>query len=140
MAKEGKTEDETFVINDQDHKNASKAKQQENKSMPKKKYSIKVGAINNNDVFICTNDINSANVIVEWYKSETGRKVDDYKPNKFLKGAYILEGARKYSAFGDHWDILMTDKLMEVGYKLSNVRRGVQYGECFLFISDFENS
>ena len=104
----------------------------------KQKYTAKVTIINTNDLVLKTNDVNTANIISEWYKTMTGRKVHQGKGSKFIKCAIILEGARKDSAFNHNdWPVIVGDKMLECGYKLVGVSGSYQFSPmCAMFTMD----
>lgn len=79
---------------------------------------------NHNDLRLLTNDKQAFEQIKNWYIKMTDRKVI-YKrsPSRFVQFHCILEGARKQSTFGkaDYvplWHIPITDKLLQMEYKL----------------------
>ena len=140
MADEGKIQ---YDISNNDFLIASKLQEKQVEAASRKKYSFKVESCNNNDLRICTNDVNSATIITSWYKSMTTRKTENHSQrHRFLKCCFILEGARKSVAFGEHFEVPITDKMMEIGYKLVACSDRGEKGykqKTLIFISDFDN-
>lgn len=68
---------------------------------------------------VATNDTEASNAIQEWYKTSTGNSIKSPKGTKFLKNILILNNARKDSGLGANrlWVPVMTDKLLQLGYK-----------------------
>ena len=104
--------------------------------IPQKKFTLKVEAVNMNDLVIATNDTKTANALCEWYTSVTGNKIKPGKESKLIKSTNYLDNARKDSALGSHWIVALGDKLMELGYQpgFGSIKVGAT-DQCFIFFS-----
>mmetsp|Transcript_15776 Transcript_15776/g.25028 ORF Transcript_15776/g.25028 Transcript_15776/m.25028 type:complete len:127 (+) Transcript_15776:35-415(+) len=86
----------------------------------KKKYMFKVEAKQGamHDVLVATNDMETLKPFLAWYTKVTTYKCIPQKwANKLVNQIWTLENARKGAGLGEHWDLIISEKLLEFGYK-----------------------
>ena len=69
------------------------------------------------DLCLRMNDEAAANTIIKWYEGTTGKKAKKQE-SKYIKCKYLLDNARKDKVFGDDWAMILSDKLLEIGYEM----------------------
>ena len=99
-------------------------------------FGVQPTGIGGGDLLIGTNDEWAMIKIVQWYKTWTGEQAKQEKGTKFIKYKYTLKKARK-KLDNNFWNIVITDKMLEIGYELRAVNPQVDAksaGTGFIFV------
>ena len=101
------------------------------------RFTLKLETVNMNDLRISTNDDKIIKIVCDWFSSATQNKTKPSKASKLVKHSYYLDNARKDGALGPHWIVVITDKLLELGYKPAFATTNVAATDAvYVFISN----
>ena len=101
------------------------------------RFTLKLETVNMNDLRVSTNDDKVIKTVCEWFSNVTQNKTKPSKESKLVKHSYYLDNARKDTALGPHWIVVITDKLFELGYKPAFASTGVAAtGAVYVFVSE----